>query len=110
MGLSNVLGKRFSCRGSEREPDAAEQLFVVKRFAKKGRSPCLQRGRTNQRILLPSKDDGTRGRRNRTKLGLNFQTAHLRHANINQGNRRAMSPRVSQKLLGVAKEFCTQIG
>ncbi len=66
------------------------------------------RGGTNQWIVLSSKDDDAGRRRNLAKPGLNFQAAHLRHTNINQGNRRAMNPRILQKFVGIAKRFCFQ--
>lgn len=42
------------------------------------------------------------------KLRLNLKAAHLRHTNINEGNRRAMNPRIVQEVLGIAKRFCVQ--
>src|SRR5206468_2928449 len=47
----------FSCCRSEREPHGSQELFVVKRFVNKGRSPRIQGGATNQWIVLSSKDD-----------------------------------------------------
>jgi len=41
---------------------------------------------------------------------LNLQTVHLRHMNIDQGNRGAMSPGMPEELLGIAKGFCPEIG
>jgi len=41
---------------------------------------------------------------------LNLQPVHLRHMNIDQGNRGAMSPRMPQELIGIAKCFCPEIG
>jgi len=81
----------------------------MKRFGQEGRSACIQGGRTNQRIVFPRKDDDARRRRNPGKLRLNFQAAHLRHTNIDQRNRRAMSLRITQELIGIAKRFCVQI-
>jgi hypothetical protein len=111
--LANRPGRiwetRFSCRGSEREPDDSQELFVVKRFSQEGRSPCVQGGGTNQRIVLSRKDDDARRRRNLGKPRLNFQTAHLGHTNIDQRNRWAMSLRIAQELPGIAKCFCVQI-
>src|SRR5207249_6921592 len=103
------LGRRFSIRGSERQPNGREEFFVVKRFDYEGRSSCVQRGGANQGIVLSSKDDDPGRRRDLAKLGLNLQAAHLRHANIDQGNRWAMSARILQELLGVVKGFCVQI-
>ena len=40
------------------------------------------------------------------KLRLNLKAAHLRHTNINQGNRRAMNPRIVEEVLGIAKRLC----
>src|SRR5213078_2097462 len=54
---SYSLETRFSCCRSEREPHGSEELFVVKRFGKKGRSSCVQRCGTDQWIVLSSKDD-----------------------------------------------------
>ena len=73
----HILETRFSCRGSEREPYGSEEFFVVKRFGQEGRSPCVQGGGTNQRIVLSRKDDDARRRRNLAKPRLNFQTAHI---------------------------------
>ena len=81
----------------------------MKRFGQEGRSPCVQGGGTNQRIVLPRKDDDARRRRNLRKPRLNFQAAHLRHTNIDQRNRWAMSLRIAQELVGIAKCFCVQI-
>src|SRR5437773_12275328 len=103
MGLTYVLGKRFSCPGSERKPHGGEQFFVIKRFVKEGRRSGVQRGGTNQWIVISGEDDDACGGRNLPKLGLNLQTVHLWHANINQGNGGAMGLRISQKLLGLAK-------
>ena len=36
------LGTRFSCRGSEREPNRGEEFFVVKRLGHESRSPGVQ--------------------------------------------------------------------
>src|SRR5580704_2366269 len=105
----HILEMRFSCRGSECEPYGSEEFFVVKRFGKKGRSPCIQGGGTNQRVVLSRKDDDTRRRRNFAKPRLNFQAAHLGHTNIDQRNRWAMSLRIAQELPGIAKCFCVQI-
>jgi len=105
----HILEMRFSCRGSEREPDDSEELFVVKRFGQEGRSSCVQGGGTNKWIVLSRKDDDARRRRNFAELRLNFQAAHLRHANIDQGNRWAMSLRIAQELLGIVKCLCVQI-
>ena len=105
----HILETRFSCHGSEREPDGSEEFFVVKRFGQEGRSPCVQGGGTNQRIVLSRKDDDARRRRNPGKPRLNFQTAHLRHTNIDQRNRWAMSLRIAQELPGILKCFCVQI-
>src|SRR2546430_1871242 len=54
---SYSLETRFSCCRSEREPNGGEEFFVVKRFGDKSRSPRIQSGGANQRILLSSKDD-----------------------------------------------------
>ena len=104
-----ILRTRFSCPESEREPDSSEEFFVVKRFGQESRGPCVQGGGTNQRIVLPRKDDDARRRRNFGKPRLNFQAAHLRHTNIDQRNRWAMSLRIAQELVGIAKCFCVQI-
>jgi hypothetical protein len=109
IGPSRILKTRFSCRGSEREPDGSEEFFVVKRFGQKGRSSCVQGSGTNQRIVLSCKDDDARRRRNLGKLRLNFQAAHFGHTNIDQRNCWAMSLRIAQELPGVAKCFCVQI-
>ena len=44
------------------------------------------------------------------KPRLNLQPVHLRHMNIDQGNRGAMSPGMPQELIGIAKCFCREIG
>ena len=105
----HILETRFSCHGSEREPYDSEELFVMKRFGQEGRGPCIQGGGTNQRIVLSRKDDDARRRRNFGEPRLNFQAAHLRHTNIDQRNRWAMSLRIAQELIGIAKCFCIQI-
>jgi hypothetical protein len=105
----HILRTRFSCLGCEREPYESEEFFVIKRFRQEGRSPCVQGGGTNQRIVLPRKDDDARRRRNLGKPRLNFQTAHLRHTNIDQRNRWAMSLRIAQEVPGIVKCFCVQI-
>ena len=105
----HILETRFSCRESEREPDGSEEFFVVKRFGQESRGSCIQGGGTNQRIVLPRKDDDARRRRDPGKPRLNFQAAHLRHTNIDQRNRRAMSLRIAQELMRIAKCFCVQI-
>ena len=98
-----------SVRGNERESNGCEELFIVKRFGKECRRSGIQRGGTNQWIVLSSKDDDAGRRRNLAKLRLNLQAAHLRHTNIDQSNRRAMGPRILQELLGIAKRFRGQI-
>ena len=105
----HILETRFSCRGCEREPDGSEKFFIVKRFGQEGRSPRVQRGGTNQRIVLPREDDNARRRRDLTKPRLNFQAAHNGHTNIDQRNRWAMSLRIAQELPGIVKCFCVQI-
>jgi hypothetical protein len=50
----------------------------------------------------------TRWKVNLVKPRLNLKAAHLRHENVNQGNPRAMNPRIIQELLGIAKRFCVQ--
>src|SRR5437667_5461528 len=108
--VSRIPGTRFSCRGSKRQPNGGEEFFVVKRFDNEGRSSCIQRGGTNQGIVLSGKDDEASRRRDLAKPRLNLQTAHLRHTNINQGSRRSMSPGIIQELLWIAKRFGVQIG
>ena len=109
MRLSCTLGMRFSFGGSECEPNGGEEFFVVKGFGQEGRSSCVESAGTNQRIVFSRKDDDTRRRRNFAKPRLNFQAAHLRHTNIDQRNRWAMSLRIGQELLGIAKCFRVQI-
>jgi hypothetical protein len=104
-----ILETRFSSGESEREPYGSEKFFAIKRFGQEGRSPCVQGCGTNQRIVLSRKDDDARRRRNFAKPRLNFQAAHLGHTDIDQRNRRAMSLRIAQELLGIAKCFCVQI-
>ncbi len=98
-----------SCRGSERKPNGGKEFFVVKRFDNEGRSSSVQRGGTNEWIVLSGEDDDASRRRDLAKLRLNFQAAHLRHTNVNQGNRRAMDLRITQELLGIAKRFCMHV-
>src|SRR6266849_2069442 len=106
--VSRIRGTRFSCRGSERKSNGREEFFVVKRFRKECRRSRVQRGGTNEWIVLSGKDDDASRRRDLAKPRLNLQTAHLRHTNINQGSRRSMGPRITQELLGIAKHFCVQ--
>src|SRR5206468_495027 len=106
--VSYSLGTRFSILGSEREPNGGEEFFVVKRFGQKGRSPRVQRGGANQWIVLSGKDDDACRRRDCAEPRLNLKAAHLRHTNVNQGNRGTMRLRITQELLGIAKRFCVQ--
>src|SRR5437773_4189565 len=108
--LTYILGRRFSICGSERQPNGSKQLFVVNGLGKECRRSCVQRRGTNQWIVLSTKDDDASRRRNLAKPRLNLQPVHLRHMNIDQGNRGAMSPRMPQELIGIAKCFCPEIG
>ena len=98
-----------SVQGGERKPNGREELFVVKRFRQEGQSPSVDRGGTNKWIVLSGKDDDPGRRRNCAKLRLHLQAIHLRHMNIDQGNRRAMCARITQEFLGIAKRCCLQI-
>ena len=99
-----------SCRGSERQPDGRKEFLVVKRFGEKSQGSGVQRSGTNQWIIISGEDDNACGRRNFPELRLDLQPAHLRHANINQRNLRAMSTGIIKKRLGIAKCFHMLIG
>ena len=98
----------ISCSG-KRKANGGEKFLVVKRFGEEGGRPCGQRGETNERVISSGEDDDAGRRRNLAKPRLNLHAAHLRHANIEDGNRRAMRTRVPQELLGIVKRFYIQI-
>ena len=98
----------ISCSG-KRKANGGEKFLVVKRLEEEGDRSCGQCAGTNQWVVPSSKDDDAGRRRNLAKPRLNLHAAHLRHANIEDGNRRAMRTRVPQELLGIVKRFYIQI-
>ena len=81
--------------------DCAEELVVIERFGKeRGRSE-FHRGLFRAGISPPRHDDDTCPRRQLRKLGLQFQSRHFLHPDVEDDERDRMRLDVCEKTLRV---------
>ena len=89
----------------KREANGGKKFLVVEGLAEKCRRPRVQSCRSNQWIILSSKDDDAGRRRNFAKSRLHVQTVHQRHPDIYHRDGSPMSLDVKEELLGIAELF-----
>jgi len=95
----------FHSCSRKREANGGKKFLVVEGLAEKCRRPRVQSCRSNQWIILSSKDYDAGRRRNFAKPRLHIQTVHQRHPDIYHRDGSAMSLDVKEELLGIAELF-----
>ena len=95
----------FHSCSRKREANGGKKFLIVEGLAEKCRRPRVQSCRSNQWIILSSKDNDASRRRNFAKPRLHVQTVHQRHPDIYHRDGSPMSFDVKEELRGIAELF-----